>query len=56
MVTTFVFVDGALELLARILEIFDDVVGMDPQQGGALFVFANRRASRIKVLWFERSA
>jgi transposase len=26
----------------------------DPQQGGALFVFANRGATRIKVLWFER--
>jgi len=25
----------------------------DPQQGGALFVFANRGATRIKVLWFE---
>jgi len=28
-------------------------VGQDPQQGGALFVFANRGATRIKVLWFE---
>jgi transposase len=26
---------------------------LDPQQGGALFVFANRGATRIKVLWFE---
>jgi transposase len=25
----------------------------DPIQGGALFVFANRGATRIKVLWFE---
>ncbi len=25
----------------------------DPQQGGALFVFANRGATRLKVLWFE---
>jgi transposase len=25
----------------------------DPQQGGALFVFANRGATRVKVLWFE---
>jgi transposase len=23
--------------------------------GGALFVFANKRATRIKVLWFERN-
>jgi transposase len=28
---------------------------VDPQQGGALFVFANRGATRIKVLWFERN-
>ena len=28
--------------------------GRDPQQGGALFVFANRTATRVKVLWFER--
>lgn len=27
----------------------------DPQSGGALFVFANRGATRIKVLWFERN-
>src|SRR4051812_30964790 len=30
-------------------------VGQDPEQGGALFVFANRRATRIKILWFERN-
>jgi transposase len=29
-------------------------VGQDPLQGGALFVFANRGATRLKVLWFER--
>jgi len=29
-------------------------VGQDPQQGSALFVFANRAATRIKILWFER--
>jgi transposase len=28
-------------------------VGHDPQHGGALFVFANRGATRIKILWFE---
>ena len=27
----------------------------DPQQGGALFVFANRGATRLKVLWFDRN-
>ena len=30
-------------------------VGQDPQQGGSLFVFANRSANRLKVLWFERN-
>jgi transposase len=30
-------------------------VGQDPQQGGARFVFANRRATRLKILWFERN-
>jgi transposase len=27
--------------------------GHDPQQGAALFIFANRSATRLKVLWFE---
>jgi len=27
--------------------------GADPQAGGMLVVFANRTATRIKVLWFE---
>ena len=39
----------------RLSHTAKEVVGIDPQQGGALFVFANRRASRIKVLWFERN-
>jgi transposase len=30
-------------------------VGEDPQQGQALFVFANRGASRLKILWFDRN-
>jgi transposase len=30
-------------------------VGEDPQQGQALFVFANRGATRLKVLWFDRN-
>lgn len=30
-------------------------VGEDPQQGGALFVFGNRSANRLKVLWFDRN-
>jgi transposase len=29
------------------------VVGEDIQKGGALVVFANRGATRLKVLWFE---
>jgi transposase len=39
----------------RLAQRARDVVGQEPQQGGALFVFANKRASRIKVLWFERN-
>ena len=39
----------------RLAQRARDVVGQDPQRGGALFVFANKRASRIKVLWFERN-
>ncbi len=30
-------------------------VGEDPQQGGTLVVFANRGATRVKVLWFDRN-
>lgn len=30
------------------------VVGEDPQ-GGALFCFANRGSTRLKVLWFDRN-
>lgn len=30
------------------------VVGEDPQ-GGALFCFVNRGATRLKVLWFDRN-
>ena len=26
----------------------------DPTQNGSVFVFANRRATRLKLLWFER--
>lgn len=31
------------------------LVGEDPQQGGALFCFVNRAATRLKVLWFDRN-
>lgn len=39
----------------RLAQTAKDLVGVDPQQGGVLIVFANRRASRVKVLWFERN-
>lgn len=29
-------------------------LGHDPQQGG-IFVFANRRRNRLKLLWFDRN-
>jgi transposase len=39
----------------RLAQTAREKVGEDPQQGGALFVFANKRATRLKVLWFERN-
>lgn len=39
----------------RLAQMARERVGHDPQQGGALFVFANKRATRLKVLWFERN-
>jgi len=30
-------------------------IGEDPQQGGVLVVFANRGATRLKMLWFDRN-
>ena len=30
-------------------------LGQDPQHGGALFVFSNRGADKLKVLWFDRN-
>jgi transposase len=39
----------------RLAQTARDIVGQDPQQRGALFVFANRRATRMKVLRFERN-
>ena len=29
-------------------------LGQDPRQGG-LFAFVNRRANRLKLLWFDRN-
>lgn len=34
--------------------IAKDKIGMDPQSG-ALFVFTNKRANRLKVLWFDHN-
>lgn len=34
--------------------VVQQVLGEDPQSG-AVFVFANRRANRVKVLWFDRN-
>jgi transposase len=39
----------------RLAQVARERVGQEPQQGGALFVFANKRASRLKILWFERN-
>ena len=39
----------------RMAQTARERVGEDPAQGGALFVFANRRATRLKVLWFEKN-
>lgn len=39
----------------RLAQRAREVVGLDPQEGGAVFVFSNRRASRLKALWFERN-
>lgn len=30
-------------------------VGEDPQSGSVLVVFANRNATRLKLLWFDRN-
>lgn len=38
----------------RLAQQARSAVGEDPVGGGALFVFANRGATRLKLLWFER--
>jgi transposase len=37
----------------RLAQIARERIGQDPVAGGALFVFAGRAATRLKVLWFE---
>ena len=39
----------------RLAQRAREQAGADPMGGGALFVFANKRATRLKVLWFERN-
>ena len=39
----------------RLTQTARERVGCDPVEGGALFVFTNRRATRLKLLWFERN-
>jgi len=38
----------------RLAQMVRELLGQDPQDG-ALFVFANRRATHLKVLWFDRN-
>jgi transposase len=37
----------------RLIQVARERIGEDPVAGGALFVFAGKAASRVKVLWFE---
>jgi transposase len=37
----------------RLAQVARERIGQDPVAGGALFVFAGRAATRLKVLWFE---
>jgi transposase len=39
----------------RLAQLARDRVGQNPVEGGALFVFAGRSATRLKVLWFDRN-
>lgn len=39
----------------RLAQVARDRMGHDPVDGGALFVFAGRGATRLKVLWFDRN-
>ena len=37
----------------RLAQVARERIGHDPVAGGALFVFAGKSATRVKVLWFE---
>lgn len=37
----------------RLAQVARERIGEDPVAGGALFVFGARKATRMKVLWFE---
>lgn len=37
----------------RLAQLARERVGQDPVAGGALFIFAGKSATRLKVLWFE---
>jgi transposase len=39
----------------RLTQVARERIGQDPVEGGALFVFAGRKATRLKLLWFERN-
>jgi transposase len=38
----------------RLLQTARERVGREPTEGGALFAFPGKRATRLKVLWVER--
>ena len=39
----------------RLARVARERVGQDPIEAGALFVFAGKSATRLKVLWFDRN-
>jgi transposase len=39
----------------RLAQLARERVGRDPVDGGAVFVFGGRGASRLKLLWFDRN-
>ena len=39
----------------RLAQLARERVGCDPVDGGALFLFAGKSRTRVKVLWFDRN-